>query len=99
MIRLRYSLMRNVFKAVCLSGFIIRGSSLSIGCLREPGLGQRKIMLAFVQILFQGVQDHLQMLFVAEKISAGDIDEYGLDIMLTDIMGISLLDIEKVFVR
>ena len=56
-------------------------------------------MLAFVQILFQGIQDHLQMLFIPQEIGIADVHEYGLDIVLPDIMGIGLLDIEQVFVR
>ena len=38
------------------------------------------------------------MLFIPQEIGAADVYEYGLDIMLPDIMCISLLDIEQVFV-
>jgi hypothetical protein len=56
-------------------------------------------MLAFIQVPVQGIQDHLQVFFVAKKIGIAYIDKNGAGIVLPDIIGISLLDAEQVFIR
>ena len=55
-------------------------------------------MLAIIQVFTQGIQDHLQMFFVAQEVGIADIHENGADIMLPDIAGICLLDLKKVFI-
>ena len=56
-------------------------------------------MLAGLIFLIEGIKDHLQVFFIIEKISIARIYKQRLDMMLLDIIGIGLLDVEQVFIR
>ena len=56
-------------------------------------------MLSFSDVSIQRIQHHLQVRLVVQEVSIADVDEKGPDIVLADLVGVSLLDIEKVLIR
>jgi len=62
-------------------------------------LWKSEVMLSMIIIFFQSIDDHLQMFFITEEIGIWGIDEKCFDIMVFYVMGVGLLDIEKIFVR
>lgn len=70
-----------------------------IGLFHIKWLRQGKEVLPIVIILFQGINDGLKVFGVAKKISIACIHHNGFDIVLPDIVGVGLLDIEQVIIR
>jgi hypothetical protein len=56
-------------------------------------------MLTLVIVLFQRVEDDLEMRLVAQEVGIADVYEKGADIVLTDIVRIGFLDIVQVLIR
>jgi hypothetical protein len=56
-------------------------------------------MLSFTDIPVQGIDYDLQVRLVIQEVGIADVYEKGPDIVLADIIGVSLLDIEKIFIR
>ena len=55
-------------------------------------------MLTIFIIVFQGINDNFQLLFISQEIGIGRVYNESFNIMLLDIMGIGLLQIKQVFV-
>ena len=55
-------------------------------------------MLPIIIIMFQGIDDRLQMLFITKKVRIGGIHKKRFDIVLFDIMSIRLLQVKQVFI-
>ena len=55
-------------------------------------------MLSALIIFLERIGNHLEMFFIAQKIGIARIDKQRFDIVLFDVVRISLLDIKEVFV-
>src|SRR6185369_8775758 len=56
-------------------------------------------MLTFIVFLIKRVINYLQMFFISQEISIAGIHKKCFQIMVLYIIGISFLDIEKIFIR
>ena len=56
-------------------------------------------MLPSFIFFFQGINDHIKMLFISKKISITYVNEQCFEIVLLNVMSISFLDIKKIFIR
>ena len=64
-----------------------------------PLLWQRKIMLPFLIIPFQRIQNYLQMFLITQKIRLARINKQRLQILLFNVAGVRFLDVEQIFIR
>jgi hypothetical protein len=56
-------------------------------------------MLSFADIPVQGIEYDIEVCLVIQEVGVADVDEKSPDIVLADIVGISLLNIEQIFIR
>ena len=56
-------------------------------------------MLSFADIPVQSIEYDIEVSLVIQEVGVADIDEKGPDIVLADIVSISLLDIEQILIR
>ena len=66
--------------------------------LLKPMLRQCKIMLAWFIIVAECINDHLQVFGIAQKIRIASVYDECFDIVLFDVLSISLLYVEQVLV-